>query len=212
MIITKDIELKVATPYMLRSDGQLYDCGDIHPYIKYIPQLDDDSQIRDLLNEHDDWLIWCFEHTDDLQTKFNIYDFLDGVFYNNDHYTIKSNVVNYFTNKYNLTYSSMYTIQHTNRLFNKLNWSINSEFTRLRMSNLRYGGDSRQLYCRISDTNILNSGMWIKYIRNIVKDHISEIEDVTIVNDTQSLGGHLMYYRLNNKDISNMSPSEFVGP
>lgn len=54
--------IKIHTPYMLRNDGEIFACDDIHPYIDY--DVDDDFNY--LLLEDGNyalWWIWFYEHT-----------------------------------------------------------------------------------------------------------------------------------------------------
>ena len=41
-------KLNPTTPYMLRKDGKLLDCGEVHPYIKSYFEYDDDKNIEEL--------------------------------------------------------------------------------------------------------------------------------------------------------------------
>lgn len=214
MIITKDIELKVDTPYMLRSDGQLVDCGHQHPYIKYDIQDSDENQIRDLMHNQPQWLRWYFNHTDHLIVKFYVHDFLSGIFLNNEHYKIKESAINYFLDIWELDRENAvyFSIEQTNKIFKWLNNAMNAEFARLIVQNIYSKHDNRHLHCRIGDSDFINSGMWIKYLRAIVKEHLKDIDRVTVVTDVKSMSGNLMYYRLNDKDINCMPVEEFIGP
>lgn len=214
MIITKDIELKVATPYMLRSDGQLLDCEDHHPYIKYDIQDTDENQICELLHNQPECLRWYFNHTDHIMAKFCVHDFLNGVFLNNDHYKINENAITHLSDIWRLDRDSVahFSVEQTNKIFKWLNDAMNIEFARLIVQNVSSKNNNRNLYCRIGDSDFLNSGMWIKYLRLIVKEHQKDIDCVTVVTDTKSTGDSLMYYRLNNKDINCMPVEEFIGP
>lgn len=55
-------ELKITTPYMLRRDGKLLECGDYHPYIKsYRKELVEET--KKYLSLHKDFLEWFYDNT-----------------------------------------------------------------------------------------------------------------------------------------------------
>ena len=55
-------ELNINTPYMLRNDGELLNCGDYHPYIK--SHKDETlEETKEYLFLHNDFLEWFYNNT-----------------------------------------------------------------------------------------------------------------------------------------------------
>lgn len=54
--------LEKTTPYMLRNDGQLLKCGDVHPYIKVYFNGSYEQNLAELL-KHPHWLKWYSENS-----------------------------------------------------------------------------------------------------------------------------------------------------
>lgn len=55
--VDNNFSLEKTTPYMLRNDGELLPCGDVHPYIKVYYSESYDMNISELL-KHPHWLDW----------------------------------------------------------------------------------------------------------------------------------------------------------
>lgn len=64
--------LNPTTPYMLRKDGTLLECGDVHPYIKAYFEYDDDKNIEEL---DDLELQWFYDNSLDQKIKDNVVEF-----------------------------------------------------------------------------------------------------------------------------------------
>ena len=60
--------LKSNTPYMLRKDGTLLECGEAHPYIKYYFEWDDIKNMSEL-DKHPESLEWFFNNTQNNEAK-----------------------------------------------------------------------------------------------------------------------------------------------
>lgn len=61
--ITEDKkELFSMTPYMLRNDGELLTCGDLHPYIKMSNSATFETNLN-TLNNHPEFLDWFYDNT-----------------------------------------------------------------------------------------------------------------------------------------------------
>ena len=52
--------IKPTTPYMLRNDGELLECGSVHPYLKSFCEISDEQAIEEIDN---DSLQWFFDNT-----------------------------------------------------------------------------------------------------------------------------------------------------
>lgn len=128
--------LEKATPYMLRNDGKLIKCelkyGNYHPYILNV--YDIDSDIKSLVFDRFSELEWFYNNTNNKNVKEYIsiiYHSLTGDNYFNDSdYIVKDDELKQFAIA--------------------LNNEVNNEFCRVRTSNVKYGGDSNDIYFRIS--------------------------------------------------------------
>lgn len=196
--------LKSATPYMLRNDGELLNCGIIHPYIKYIKQDRNKNQIVDLFSNRPDHLLWFFNNTKVDTTKRDIIDFASAVV-NVNPYNLNDDVISSIKNSYNLTdkVGSQFDIES---LFEQLTDETNQEFCRVRTSNIRWGGNDGSIYFRISSIGF----NWFNIIWNVVYNNKDFISTVNICKDLQTFGGELTYYRHNNKVMSNMPVDDFI--
>lgn len=114
--------LDITTPYMLRKDGRLIRCGEIHPYIKMSQAASNETNLK-TLESHPEFLDWFEKYCIDDSTASLI-----------DEFEKETNVAN----KYDL--------------MNLLNDITNQEFCRVRTSNykVKFGGDNGEIYFRIS--------------------------------------------------------------
>jgi predicted nucleotidyltransferase len=67
-------ELFSMTPYMLRNDGKLLECGELHPYIKMSNSTSYETNLK-TLNNHLDFLDWFYNNTLNDETKELIEEF-----------------------------------------------------------------------------------------------------------------------------------------
>ena len=97
----------------------------------------------------------------------------------------------------------------TEEEIDRLNDLTNQEFCRARTSNfkVKVGGDNGEIYFRISSKDF----NWFDLIWKVVFEHRNSIKDVTVVKDTQSLGGkEFNYYTINGKPLSHIDTEEFL--
>lgn len=141
------------TPYMLRQDGALLKCGDIHPYIKMSTKTSYETNLH-TLNLHPEFLDWFYENTLDPVTK----DLIDK-----------------------------FRKEPTPELMDVLNDLTNEDFCRVRTSNykVKSGGKNGQIYFRISSTNF----DWFSLIWGVVAKFVHDIDNVTVMKDSQTFGG-----------------------
>ena len=141
------------TPYMLRQDGALLKCGDIHPYIKMSTKTSYETNLH-TLNLHPEFLDWFYENTLDPVTK----DLIDK-----------------------------FRKEPTPELMDVLNDLTNEDFCRVRTSNykVKSGGKNGQIYFRISSTNF----DWFNLIWGVVAKFVHDIDNVTVMKDSQTFGG-----------------------
>ena len=57
------MKLKENTPYMIRNDGEIFECGDIHPYILHDVHNRFSENIKILLINYPNWLPWLYKYT-----------------------------------------------------------------------------------------------------------------------------------------------------
>lgn len=121
--LEEDIKmLDITTPYMLRKDGRLIRCGEMHPYIKMSQTASNETNLK-TLESHPEFLDWFEKYCMDDSTASLI-----------DEFEKETNL----DNKY--------------ELMNLLNNITNQEFCRVRTSNykVKFGGDNGEIYFRIS--------------------------------------------------------------
>lgn len=66
------MRLKKNTPYMIRNDGVVFECGDIHPYILHDVHNRFYENMRILLVSHPEWVLWFYKNTKIEQTREKI--------------------------------------------------------------------------------------------------------------------------------------------
>ena len=64
--------LDITTPYMLRRDGKLLECGDYHPYIKSSYKEDTQQSLYYLFYLHPNFIEWFYNNSLNEETKSNI--------------------------------------------------------------------------------------------------------------------------------------------
>lgn len=198
------LQLKKSTPYMLRNDGELLECGDMHPYIKYIIQEPNDKQIIDLFTLYPEFLYWFYCNTNHKSIKEDINNFVSIVM-NNNFYNFNDSVIADLKDKYNV---SDFTAKQFDleKLFLAINDETNQEFCKVRTSALKYGGSDRSIYFRIGSTDF----NWFNIIWDVVYRYKDLIDFVNICTDTQSTGRPIKWYNHNGKFMQNIPTSEFI--
>ena len=73
-ILESQEKLPITTPYMLRNDGELLTCGEIHPYIKSY-RKETLQQTLEYLDLHKSFLEWFYNNSLNEETKFLINNF-----------------------------------------------------------------------------------------------------------------------------------------
>ena len=96
--ILQESFLNKATPYMLRNDGVLLECGDMHPYIKYYQGNSNQKEILILLNhERGDALEWFYTNSNKY-IKDLIDRFVSAILSSSD-YNLNSDTIDYLNQK-----------------------------------------------------------------------------------------------------------------
>lgn len=196
--------LKKSTPYMLRNDGAVFECKSYHPYICNIYNNKDD--LESLVNERIDEVRWFLNHTNNESTKSYI------------KILIKSSVtlgLNYLTTTDKLAHDfdiseSTYACSDLNELISILEWlsgEVNQEFCRFRTSNLKFGGDSGDIYFRISSIGF----NWFDFIQDIVESNKDLLTTITICRDNAARDcSQGECYSINGKLIDHLPVNEFI--
>lgn len=213
--------LKAQTPYMLRNDGQVFECKPVHPYIIY--SIEDDFRVNlyDLIVTNNWILDWYYIHTNQIWVKEKILECIQYLAdaFNNDcevdlfyNFGICKEDLNQYIAKYSIEPKKLSHpidqnyIKTCEALFNDLNDKCNQEFLRFRTSGMFYGGSGNGIYFRVSSVGF----NWFNYIWEIVYNNRNWISDITIVADTQAgkKEPHL-YYNLNGP-VNRMSADKFI--
>lgn len=114
-------ELFSMTPYMLRNDGELLTCGDLHPYIKMSNSASFETNLN-TLNSHPEFLDWFYDNTLNEEVKTLITEYKEC---KDDEKEELMNLLNDLTNQeFCRVRTSNYKV--------------------------KYGGDNGQIYFRIS--------------------------------------------------------------
>ena len=178
--LKEDIKLEKTTPYMLRNDGALLMCGEIHPYIKM--QYNQPFNVTlETLRMNSNFLDWFYTNSlnDEIkELSLKVKDELDS---NSD--TLEADII----------------------LLNDL---TNQEFCRVRTSNFKYkyGGDNGEIYFRISSEGF----NWFDLIWNTVNRFKSQIKFVTIMKDYAATGERFSYIHDDEHTFNKMPIDEFL--
>lgn len=199
--------IKISTPYMLRNDGKLLECGDYHPYIKYERQATSKRGIEVLINEKPYFLEWAYKNTLQDTTIEDIKFLVKSVQKVENYFHVDKERVNLLVKEFDAEDSDFSTIPYDiENCFEAINDAVNQEFCRVRVSSLKGGGISREIYFRISSTGF----NWFDAIWKVVYENRNFIENVTVVTDTQSRGGSLKTISSNGVELSHIPPMEFI--
>lgn len=119
----KKEELFSMTPYMLRNDGELLTCGDLHPYIKMSNSATFETNLN-TLNNHPEFLDWFYDNTlnEEVKTLINEYKECKD--------EEKEELMNLLNDLTNQEFCRVRTSNYK----------------------VKYGGDNGQIYFRISST------------------------------------------------------------
>ena len=203
--LNENVSLQKATPYMLRNDGELLTCGDIHPYIYYNAFNDEYEELIYLLNNN--YLQWFYNNTLNDETKEKIASLLFSILRCEEleqlHAGAKKIIEELALKEPNEVIEDKSQIFD---IFYDLNNVTNQEFCRVRTSSLKYGGKSNNVYFRISSIHF----NWFDLIWKLLFDNQSFVKDVTICKDQQTFGGRFEPYKIKGKSINNMPVEEFL--
>lgn len=186
--------LEKATPYMLRNDGELLECGDFHPYLKY--WYDSYTKFDQYLFRA---LIWFYKNTQKESTKRLIRIVLKYAI-NNDIYH-QSDI-----DKHGIELIDVYDAkeEEIESFVDSLNDDVNQEFCRVRTSGIIFGGNSDDIYFRISSIGF----NWFPLIWKTVYEN--KPSSVTITKDDGTFGGGNKPYRMSGIEMNHIPFEDFI--
>ena len=196
--------LQKATPYMLRNDGILLKNDLMHPYIIYNKEVDPQESLRILFTKNR-WMIeWFYNNTRYEDTRKLIEELIKSLLIANVEYID----IDWVEEKFNISEKTNYSTKEVDyvELLEDINNRVNQEFLRIRTSNLKYGGDNGDLYCRISSNNF----NWYPLISELIIKNMSFVETITITNDPQAFGNKLKTYKVKGQLIDHLPAKEFI--
>ena len=179
--------LKLATPYMLRNDGALFDCSPMHPYIM---RKHEKPKIVGMLKRKDqtkiDALNWFHDNTNNPELRKTI-----------------DIVLNYFGIKESGVYKP--SEEEILDFIEQANNMGNQEFLRLRTSSMLYGGTDNSLFARISSIDF----NWYPLLFSLLTSH-KNIGAITICKDSNTFGGRFDAYSINGVECNSLPVDEFL--
>lgn len=217
--------LKLGKPYMVRNDGTVIKCDDIHPYILFDVNDSFKKNIKILVSniQYTEWFLAnskqnlkpimkdCFQELVDCSYNLDEYELVDYLdIYKND--LEQPEVANFLSN-IGVHIRKLENVDEDNihtciSLFQQLNNLCNQEFLRIRTGgkySTKYGEVS--IYFRISSFDF----DWFPIIWKIVYENRNEFDEITITADSQSgkdIGTPA--YIVDGKEIAHMPIDEFL--
>lgn len=201
--------LKVGSAYMLRDDGEVFNAGEIHPYIIYRVYGGDYLLLYESSATH--WWRWFYDHTNSNEVKQGIIkslkilytlkykapEFIEKIKDEWSFYPLSNNYDKVFKDfnisKKDFTYEINYfsdfknVVKEFKGVTQELNEKVNQEFCRFRLgdSYSTVKADSPdQIYFRVSSKGF----NWFNLIWTLVYNNKDILEWITIVRDRQALG------------------------
>lgn len=195
--------LKEATPYMLARDGELIECGVMHPYLKYIIQNSNEREICSLFNDRIDHIKWFLKYCKNESILADLQLFIDCV-YNTSFYNVDKELMDkeLHINKHEDT-GNRFDIE---ALFELLNRELNQLWLKIRTSHMRLRGNSRDIYIRVGSSGF----NWFDTIWKFIYDNRNWITSVTITNDPQASEKPVSFYKHGDLIINQIPTEEFI--
>ena len=186
--------VRIATPYRLDNDGNLLECGIIHPYIMSSFESEEEA-LKKLLKERFESLLWFHENGNkDIKNYVEILVTSCPEY----GYTVPQNNIK----------KSEYIIEAEKDLFvflTILNNETNQQFCRVSLSSLLFGGPSDEVCFRIGSEGF----NWFPLIWQVVYDNKNFISNVTICKDQNVFGKYVSCY-LDGKALEHIPVDEFL--
>ena len=213
--------LDIRSAYMLRDDGVVLDSGARHPYILCHHDDKIEENIKALFIYNKNWYIWLYENTRHKETKerlkYIITLFADALLAHNEAlFGISIDNIDYLIDYFGIKKTDIsnvsidYLKSTLKDLFEEVNFLVNQEFLRFRLSSpIAYIGNYNDIYFRVSSFDF----DWFPYIWNVVNENRNMIDTVTIMYDKQSgkvEGSSDKYYVLGGRLIKKLPTDEFL--
>lgn len=213
--------LNIRSAYMLRDDGVVLDSGARHPYILCHHDDKIEENLKALFIYNKNWYIWLYENTRHKETKerlkYIITLFADALLAHNEPlFGISIDNIDYLIDYFGIKKTDIsnvsidYLKSILKDLFEEVNFLVNQEFLRFRLSGpIAYIGNYNDIYFRVSSFDF----DWFPYIWNVIYDNRNIIDTVTVMYDKQSgkiEGSSDKYYVLGGKIIKKLPTDEFL--
>lgn len=213
--------LNIRSAYMLRDDGVVLDSGARHPYILCHHDDKIEENLKALFLYNKNWYIWLYENTRHKETKerlkYIITLFADALLAHNEPlFGISIDNIDYLIDYFGIKKTDIsnvsidYLKSILKDLFEEVNFLVNQEFLRFRLSGpIAYIGNYDDIYFRVSSFDF----DWFPYIWNVVNESRNMIDTVTIMYDKQSgkvEGSSDKYYVLGGRLIKKLPTDEFL--
>ena len=218
------MQLKERTPYMVRNDGKVFECGSIHPYILYHVTEAFVINMLDLLDAP--WFLDWFLENSNQDLKPLMKECLEclaggvlGVSSSAEathRFGMDEDLLKLFLNQVSLeidlkpaaNVDDNYLVT-CEALWEELNNRTNQEFLRVRMSDKYRGGSGRDLYARVSSFDF----NWFDIIWRLVYDNQTQLSSVTISADPQAgkkISTPDLVYVIDGQPVDHMDVQEFI--
>lgn len=193
-------ELKKATPYMLRNDGEIFDVSPIHPYVKYCCESSVDA-LSKLSDKRFFALEWFYKNTKSADTKQLILIVLK---YMRADFKVPESLL---FDSIGLGDIPTIDSKELDGYLDELNDNVNQEFCRFRTSNIKFRGDSGDIYFRISSIGF----NWFPLIWQVVYSNSKWLTTITISRDKDARDfSQGECYKVRGKEINHMQIDEFI--
>ena len=207
---------------MIRKDGEIFECGEVHPYILYNKNENFEVNIKDLFFNLD-WLDWFYEHSNNKWVKdkiiscvkdicdINVSEFPTNIEHKKNRYFIDEFFLKQAIEKFKIKVEPIKDLTEEYLLgveaeFKDLNDKCNQEFLRCRTGDLYTKGSGSGIYFRISSVYF----NWFNIIWKTVYENRNWLSDVTITPDHQSKDDKELFLRHNSTIINKLPVNDFI--
>ncbi len=218
------MRLKERTPYMVRNDGEIFECRSIHPYILHDVKESFATNMVDLFN--DPWFLnWFLDHSNQnikplmkecLECLAGGVLGMDDSFEATHKFGMDKDILKIFLNELSIVVDPKPAndiddnyIATCKALWEELNNRMNQEFLRVRMSDKYRGGSGKDIYARVSSFDF----NWFDIIWNLVYENRTQLSSITISADHQAgkkINTPDMIYIIDGQPIDHMDIEEFI--
>lgn len=197
--------LKKATAYMVRKDKQVFELDDTHPYLLTSKaengSLEEvEKYISTFLGFYYFELKWIYDHLIDDYAKHLILKIVSTLVYTDNIYSISETKKEYFRD--NFPVNKKLILKNKLQFINAwkvVNRNLNADFLRMRTSDEYLGGNSTDIFFRISSFGF----DWFEIIWEIVTKNKNWINTITVEDDYSSKGSDKII-------VNHMSVDDFI--